>query len=96
MKRKPQRLNRDNTMKLPQKGGAYALKNKYGTVIYIGRTNDLRHRISSYHQIDDFKAHPTKKALRKEATHFTYQEMPKKKRRAYEKKKKIGKKHNHV
>ena len=67
------------------------LKNKYGTVIYIGRTNDLRHRISSKNQ-----THPTKKALRKEATHFTYQEMPKKKRRAYEKKKKVGKKHNHV
>ena len=96
MRTKARRLNRQNTSKLPSTGGVYALKNKHGTIIYLGRTTDLKHRISSYHQKDDFKEHPTKRALRREATHFTYKRMNKLERRAYEKKRKQGLKHNHA
>ena len=75
--------------------GVYRLHNEYGTTIYVGRSTDLEHRLSHYHQKDDLKRHPTKKALRKEATHFSFRKITdKEKRRATEKRLKQGKKHN--
>ena len=79
----------------PATPGVYRLHNGHGTVIYTGRSNDLERRISHYHQKDDFTEHPTKRAVRKEATHFSFTTVrSKKKRRKMEKKLKKGKKYN--
>lgn len=53
--------------RIPRKAGAYELGNKYGTVIYIGETGDLRERID-YH-VDD----PSNDCIRKNATRFRYE-----------------------
>ena len=70
-------LTRENTLKLPNKGAVYSIhKEKNGPPIYVGRASGnggkygARHRLSSYHQKDDFKEHPTKKPLRKDANYF--------------------------
>lgn len=94
---KKRRLIKENVAgKVPRIGGVYRLHNKYGTTIYIGRSNNLRRRVMSYYGKDCFIAHPTKKALRREATHFSYKVMPKRERRALEKRRKQGLKHNHA
>ena len=44
-----------------------AKKRKYG---------NLRHRIESYKEKDNFSAHPTKKPLRPEIKKFSYEAIP--------------------
>ena len=92
----PKRIKPAHTRSIPpDTPGVYRLHNANGTTIYVGRSTDLEKRISHYHQKDDFKVHPTKKAVRREATHFSFKKVPsKRKRRKMEKKLKQGVKHN--
>lgn len=93
--RKP--FTRENVLKLSNKGGLYQYYDKNHKPIYIGRASGnggkygLKHRVSSYYQVDDFKEHPTKKALRPKIKFFsTLVVEDKKKRRAMEKELKKG------
>tara|TARA_B110000438_G_scaffold3908_1_gene3911 strand:+ start:6522 stop:6872 length:351 start_codon:yes stop_codon:yes gene_type:complete len=55
----------------------------------------LRHRLGSYRQEDDYKEHPTKKALRPK--YFSYKSIRNDNtRRAAEKRDKQGMRHNHL
>ena len=93
---KPKPLSRENSKTIPRKAGLYRIHNRAGTPIYLGRSRDLKHRISSYHQVDDFGAHPTKAALRREAHSFSYQiSTDQATRRKKEAKLKDKYKHNH-
>ena len=62
---KMRRLTPKNTKKglVPNQSGIYILYNQNNKPIYVGHSRRLRHRISSYHQQDSFKAHPTKRLL---------------------------------
>ena len=105
--RKP--FTRENVLKLSNKGGLYQYYDKNHKPIYIGRASGnggkygLKHRVSSYYQVDDFKEHPTKKALRlgdpkgiPGPDYFLYDShRSDRKRRVQEKKWKKGLKHNH-
>ena len=107
------RFNKANVAKLTNDGGIYEFYDEYGRKIYVGRTSGgrnsngqraygLKHRVSSYHQKDDFgkvDGHPTKKALRPEIAFFdTTIINNKKERRSIEKRlrKRHGYKHNHI
>ena len=39
---------RNKVSQLPHKPGVYLMKDRFGTVIYIGKARDLRHRVSQY------------------------------------------------
>ena len=43
---------------------------------YIGSSKNIRRRVSSYHQKDDFKEHPTKRALRPHAVYYRVKHKP--------------------
>ena len=93
---KPKPLSRENSKDIPRSAGLYRIHNKAGTPIYLGRSRDLKHRISSYHQVDDFQEHPTKRSLRREAYSFSYQIINgQPDRRKKEKNLKNKFKHNH-
>lgn len=44
---------RDKTLKLTEKPGCYIMKNRAGTIIYIGKAKNLRNRVSSYFRDND-------------------------------------------
>lgn len=46
--------------------GNYEFFDKNGKMIYVGSTNEIKHRIASYRELDSAKEHPTKVPLRKE------------------------------
>ena len=81
---------------IPNKSGLYCLYDSKGKPIYTGHSHKLRHRLQSYVQDDDYKAHPTKRSLREEAKAFSYRLMPVAEARRLEKQKKNGLKHNHL
>ena len=85
------RLNRTNVKKgiVPNKSGLYVIYNSRGKPIYVGHSRQLRHRIQSYYQKDDLKAHPTKKGLRGKAAFFSFRRMAIDKARAIDRKKKF-------
>ena len=39
---------RDKILELPHKPGVYLMKDRLGTVIYVGKSRDLRKRVSQY------------------------------------------------
>jgi len=82
--------------KVPNKPGLYKFYDRKGKVIYVGHARRLRHRVQSYHQVDDFKEHPTKQILRKHIKTYEYQVMPKEKAKVKEKKIKKKAKFNYL
>lgn len=97
-KMKKSKLNNLNKSQVKNKPGTYTLYNRRGTPIYIGHSKILRHRLQSYVEKDDYREHPTKRRLRKEATQYTYKYMPLKKARKREKtckKRRNSYKHNY-
>jgi excinuclease ABC subunit C len=79
---------------VPNRPGIYRLYNRNGTLIYVGHASKLRHRIQSYHERDDFKAHPTKRQVRNKIASYSYSTMPEKKARKIEKQVKKNAKFN--
>lgn len=72
------RFTHENTLKpkVPAKSGIYQFFDNNRRLLYVGHANNLRHRVQSYRQDDDFKAHPTKAALRPRIKYYAYQAMP--------------------
>ena len=75
-------LDRENISKVPNVAGIYQLENINGTTIYVGVSHKgdysgLRHRLHSYHEIDNYghDGHPTKKVLRGKAVKFKVKKM---------------------
>ena len=69
------RLNRENTSKEKKTSGLYTIFSKERRKEYVGSTKNIRRRVSSYHQKDDFGVHPTKKALRPHAHFYRVEHM---------------------
>jgi excinuclease UvrABC nuclease subunit len=91
-------LNEKNTFTIPRVSGVYRLFGENGKKLYIGVAKrgdhgNLRHRIQSYRQKDNFKGeagHPEKKQLRKKVVKFDFAKMSIKEAREFE----HSKKHN--
>ena len=64
-------LNRSNCANVPQKPGTYNLFDGSGKIIYVGRSQKLRHRISSWYQKDATRP-KWKRELSKKAVYFSY------------------------
>lgn len=91
------RLRKLKNSQVKNRAGTYNLYNRRGTPIYVGHSRVLRHRLLSYIEKDDYRAHRTKKKLRDEAVFYTYDYKPLKKARKSERrrKKKNNYKHNY-
>jgi len=75
------KFNDKNIADVPKESGVYEFFSKDGKSLYVGvatkgKYANLRHRIESYKEKDDFSAHPTKKPLRKEIHDFSYLTVP--------------------
>lgn len=72
-------FSKEGISTVPDATGVYLFYDRNNKPIYIGRSIDreysgLRHRLQSYHEVDDFDEHPTKKALRPHINSFRYKE----------------------
>jgi excinuclease UvrABC nuclease subunit len=67
-----------NTLKavVPAKSGVYKLYDHNRRLLYVGHAHNLRHRIQSYHEKDDYSVHPTKATLRPKIAYYAYEAMP--------------------
>ena len=90
--------NRQNTLKgtLPSTSGIYTFYDKNRKLLYVGHAKQLRHRVQSYREQDDFNTHPTKAVLRPQIKYFQYKTLPLKKAEATEKKIKVRAKYNYL
>lgn len=79
--------NRPNTLKnvVPSVPGVYKFYDVNRRLLYVGHAKNLRHRVQSYRQDDDFREHPTKPALRPKIKYYQYIPMPLSKARDVEK-----------
>ena len=70
--------NRNNTLKkvVPNSAGVYKFYDANRRLLYVGHAAHLRHRIQSYREVDDPRAHPTKTILRPKIRYYTYTAMP--------------------
>lgn len=95
------RLTKENIAKVPRVSGQYTIRNSNGKPIYAGVSKkgeygNLRHRLQSYVQKDDFTVNKTKRKLRAvPGKRFSVKPMPIKKARALEKKRKSRMRFNH-
>jgi excinuclease UvrABC nuclease subunit len=69
-------LSRQALKKVGNRPGNYVLYDAQGRPIYVGHSRKLRHRLQSYIERDDFKAHPTKRPLRRHAAFFRVRYRP--------------------
>ena len=83
-------LNRKNTSEEKKTSGVYAIYSAKRRLAYIGSSTNIRRRVSSYHQKDDFDEHPTKRALRPHAKFYRVEHMPIKEARKKEKARKAA------
>ena len=88
------RLNPKNTEKEKRTSGIYYIYSEERRLQYVGSSKNIRRRVSSYHQKDDFDVHPTKKALRPHAKRYRVEHMPIKAARKKEKVRKAAAPHN--
>ena len=85
-------LNEKNTFEIPRTSGVYRLYDEDNDKLYIGvakkgSAGNLRHRIQSYRQKDNYNGkagHPEKKQLRKEVAKFDFAKMSIDEARKYE------------
>lgn len=71
------KLNRENTSKVRQQAGNYRIySDDYKKPVYIGSSKNLRHRVQSYHEKDDYSVNRTKRPLRPHADRFTISYKP--------------------
>lgn len=79
--------NRQNTLKgrVPNVSGIYQFYDRNRRLLYVGHAKNLRHRVQSYGEVDDFKEHPTKAALRPKIMYYTFIPMTLDKAKAVEK-----------
>ena len=65
---------REFTLKefVPNVPGVYEFLDSRKSLLYVGHSKVLRHRIQSYMQKDCFPEHPTKRPLRKRIKYFRY------------------------
>ena len=87
------KLNKKNVSTVPRTSGIYTIRNSHGTGVYVGTAGkgefgNLRHRIQSYYQDDDFSVNKSKRKLRPHAKKFTYRKTSLKNARRLEKKEK--------
>ena len=70
--------NRSNTLKqmVPNSPGIYKFYDSNRRLLYVGHAAHLRHRIQSYREVDDPRAHPTKAPLRPQIRYYEYVPMP--------------------
>jgi excinuclease UvrABC nuclease subunit len=68
----------ENTLKpvVPSKPGIYKFYDHNRRLLYVGHAKNLRHRVQSYSEVDDFKTHPTKKLLRPKIKYYDYKVAP--------------------
>ena len=69
------RLIPKNTTKEKKTLGVCAIYDTKRRLAYVGGSKNIRRRVSSYHQKDDFEVHPTKKALRSHAHFYRVEHM---------------------
>ena len=73
--------SQENISTVPKKSGVYEFYDHNGKLLYVGVSKkddygNLRHRIESYHEKDDYEVHPTKKMLRPKIAEFRYKTVP--------------------
>lgn len=90
--------NRPNTLKpvLPNTPGIYTFYDANRKLLYVGHAARLRHRVQSYRERDDPRAHPTKVNLRKNIKYYAYAPMPERQARLAEKQIKQHAKYNYL
>lgn len=89
-------LNEKNASTIPRVSGVYRIFDEKGKGLYMGvskrgEVGNLRHRVQSYYQEDNFdkkNGHPEKRELRKKAKKFDFAKMSIKEAREFEKKNK--------
>lgn len=74
-------FTKKNLTIVPKESGVYELYSKDGKLLYVGvatkgKYANLRHRLESYKEKDDFGTHPTKKELRPKIKEFSYAVIP--------------------
>lgn len=62
--RKIKTFNKQNIAKEVNKSGYYIFYNKSGKKEYVGSSTQIKHRLQSYYQKDDFTVNRTKRNLR--------------------------------
>ena len=92
-------FTKENISKLPNTAGIYQFYDAGSKPIYVGVAHHgdysgLKHRVSSYDEVDDYSEHPTKKALRGKIHSFKFQELEIQEARILEKKLKQGTRFN--
>ena len=70
-----------NIAVVPKESGTYELYGSDGKLLYVGvatkgKYANLRHRLESYKEKDNFSTHPTKKELRPKIKQFSYAVIP--------------------
>lgn len=91
------RLTRENTSTLKNKSGVYRIySDDSSKAVYVGSSKQLKHRLQSYHEKDDYNVNRTKRALRPHADKFTYDYVPIKRAREIEKREKKNTRFNYL
>jgi len=90
--------NRENTLKkvVPNRPGIYKFYDSNRRLLYVGHAAELRHRVQSYRQDDDPRAHPTKVNLRDHIKYYQFVPMPERQAREAEKEVKKHTKYNYL
>lgn len=90
------KISKDGLKNVKPKAGIYRIYPCNGKKpVYIGTSKNMRHRLQSYYQKDDFSVNRTKEDLRPKACKVTYKYLNINQARNIEKKEKSNYKHNH-
>ncbi|MBI2038994.1 MAG: GIY-YIG nuclease family protein [Candidatus Niyogibacteria bacterium] len=65
----------ENTKTIPDSPGVYFFRDRAGTVVYVGKAQNLKMRLNSYFTITGAEGDTRKQAMLKEATSFDWQEL---------------------